>query len=81
MVKVIDKLMACQDCLLYVANGDLPEDDSTDIEAAIQDHLGVPSGRLCCGDADQDEEFSWSQCECCGSRLGGSRHQLVLMSK
>jgi hypothetical protein len=71
-------LMACQDCLMYVANGDLP-DYRDNLESDIQGHIGVPSGRLTCGDSDKDDEFSSSPCECCGSRLGGSRHQLVIM--
>ena len=24
---------------------------------------------------DSEDEFSWSQCDSCGSRLGGSRHE------
>jgi hypothetical protein len=79
MVEVVSELMACQDCLLYVANGDVPE-DGRDIEADIQAEIGAPSGRLACGDSDKDDEFSWRPCECCGSPLGGSRHHLVLLS-
>jgi hypothetical protein len=74
------ELMACADCLFYVANGDGAEDvDLGALERRIQRTIGHPSGVLACGDWDQDEEFSWSQCECCGSRLGGSRHQLVML--
>ena len=74
------ELMACQDCLFYVANGDLPEDrDDDKFEADIQATVGYPSGMISCGDSDKDEEFSWSACECCGSTLGGSRHQLVCL--
>jgi hypothetical protein len=73
-------LMACQDCLLYVANGDIPEDrDADEFEADIEATVGHPSGMISCGDSDLDDEFSWSACECCGSRLGGSRHQLVCL--
>ena len=80
MVKITDTLMACEDCLFYVANGDLP-DGNPYFEDAIRAAIGVPSGWLCVGDSDADEEFSWAPCECCGSQLGGSRHQLVLLSK
>lgn len=78
MATIIDTLSACQDCLFYVANGDEP-DDGRDIEADIQATLGHASGLLCCGDSDQDDEFSWSSCQCCGSTLGGSRHQIIVM--
>lgn len=69
-----EPLMACADCLFYLANGD--ETEGRDMEAAIQAHLGVPSGGLHCGSSDEDDTFSWRPCECCGSQLGGSRHQV-----
>lgn len=36
------------------------------------------------GKVDEDEgadtqEFSWSECDCCGSTLGGSRHRMALI--
>lgn len=74
------ELSACVDCLFFVANGDVPEDDNGELETAIMDNLGAEDVRhLVCGDSDQDDEFSWSACECCGSRLGGSRHQLIVL--
>lgn len=80
MVKVVNELMACTDCMLYVANGDLPEDDTGQLEEAIGEWLDLSVHQhLVCGDSDKDEDFSWHQCECCGSKLGGSRHQLVLL--
>ena len=27
-----------------------------------------------CGDGGDEDEFSWSDCDSCGSRLGGTRH-------
>lgn len=80
MAKVVNELMACIDCLLYVANGDLPEDDTGQLEEAIGEHLDLSVHQyLVCGDNDKDDEFSWRACECCGSTLGGSRHLLVLL--
>jgi len=79
MANVAYELMACQDCLFLVANGDLPEDDSGELQAGIDANMGDDQRWLCCGDSDKDDEFSWSGCECCGSRLGGSRHQLVVV--
>lgn len=72
------ELMACVDCLMFVANGDTP--DTGDIESDIRGNLGTDDMRnLVCGDSEHDDEFSWSDCECCGSRLGGSRHQLAVI--
>lgn len=84
MARVVTELMGCVDCLMYVANGDLPESDSdagVSFEASIVATAGVASGLICCGDSELDEEFSWSACECCGSRLGGSRHQLIILGE
>jgi hypothetical protein len=78
-MQVTNLMMACQDCLLYVANGDEPDD--RDIEADIQDYLGHASGLICCGDTENDNEFSWRVCECCGSHLGGSRHELIVLGE
>jgi hypothetical protein len=74
----VTKLMACQDCLFLVANGDLP-DDRPDLDDEIAAHLGDDARWLCCGDSAADDEFSRSTCECCGSRLGGSRHELCIV--
>lgn len=79
-MRVKHELMACGDCLMYVANGDLPEDDNGELQAAIDANLTPAEQRhLCCGDSEQDNEFSWSACQCCGSSLGGSRHQLIVL--
>lgn len=71
-------LDVCVDCLVHVANGDLPEDH--DEQQRITDgvlawwHDGF---ELAAGDAENDQDFSWARCECCGSTLGGSRHEVV----
>lgn len=83
MAEVAYELMACQDCLMLVANGDFPEDNSErqdkQMQAGIDANMGDDQGYLCCGDSDKDDEFSWDACECCGSSLGGSRHHLVVV--
>ena len=77
-----DASWICQDCLMAIANGDLPEDPA-EIDRPWLRLDEIPStwvvlldptdsGRDCRG-------FSWSQCDCCGSRLGGSRHAAVEM--
>lgn len=77
---VVDEMMACQDCLLFIANGDLPEDNDH-LVAEIEAHLSLKPGQyLVCGDSEKDDEFSWRACECCGSTLGGSRHHVVLLA-
>lgn len=74
------ELSACADCLFLVANGELPE-DRDDLQEDIMAHLGAEDcANLCCGDSDKDDEFSYLGCECCGSTLGGSRHQLIVMT-
>lgn len=74
------ELMSCVDCLMYVANGDLPEDDNGELQARIATMLTPEEqSNLCVGDSDQDDEFSWRACECCGSPLSGSRHQLICL--
>jgi hypothetical protein len=62
-----------------VANGELP-DGRPELEREIAAHLELePLQHIVSGDFDADEEFSWTPCECCGSRLGGRRSQIVLM--
>jgi hypothetical protein len=71
-------LMACTDCLMFIANGDEPEDNGNQWSADnIARHWPPYQYNLCCGDSDNDDDFSWQPCECCGSRLGGSRHEIV----
>lgn len=72
---VNNTLMVCSDCLLFIANGDLPEDDEMekDIIAGVESF----SGHLHAGDSDEDEEFSRHSCDCCGTNLAGSRHQVI----
>jgi len=80
MAQVQYELMACVDCLMFVANGDEPDTDSDGwCPERIATHLGTDSGFVCCGDSNRDMGFSWSRCECCGSSLGGSRHHLVVV--
>lgn len=74
-------LSACADCLFLVANGETPEGDNGELETAMMANLGAQDVRhLVCG-SGEDNEFSWSACECCGSRLGGSRHQLIVLGE
>jgi hypothetical protein len=74
------EISACVDCLLFVANGDVPEHDEA-LPERIRARLGDGASRLVCAGGDDDgTEFSWSPCECCGSRLGGMRHALAIIA-
>lgn len=81
-------LWVCVDCMLTEATGELPADLDADQPApwARESATDVTPGLLrsehndgCEGDWEQGcycehREFSWSQCDGCGSTLGGSRH-------
>lgn len=65
------KLEVCEDCLLYLANDELPPDSDTERDKAIVDgvhnlHHPAVDGH-CLG-------FSYSRCDCCRSPLGGDRY-------
>ena len=69
-----DNQWACEDCVMYLANGDIPEerpDLADDIAAQWPNDKDLVIG------TDTDE-FSCRPCDCCGSRLGGSRTSFVV---
>ena len=71
-----DDLWACDDCTLYLANGDIPEDRPTladEIHAQWLDESNLILG-------SETEEFSWQDCDCCGSSLGGSRTAFAVLA-
>ena len=64
-----DDLWACDDCTLYLANGDIPEERpnlADEIKAQWPDESYLMIG-------NETHEFSWQACDCCDSNLGGSR--------
>jgi len=64
----------CTDCLMLVANGETPHDWTEEETAewlARIDAREEPNTHTFPGDDEQ--EFSWAQCDMCGSRLGGAR--------
>ena len=81
----------CQDCLLYLANGDVPEDSDDDfgrhMAASIERELNGRKGTFSPGvqptvddpEGYGFEEFSYSSCELCNSTPGGSRHGATLL--
>lgn len=74
-------LEACQDCILFIANGDEPDDNPHEWSPElIEAHWPSETYNLCLGgDETTEEHFSWRACECCGSRLGGSRYPVVAL--
>ena len=75
--------VACSDCLLLVANGDLPTDLTDEEVKTYLERVKHYCGELDVvpGGSDEDEEFSWQQCDCCGTTLGGSRHQIYFIER
>ena len=71
MACVYEELWVCTDCAHYLANGLPDEHEAGWSPELIQAHW--PHHDLVNGDCDKDEEFSWSSCDACGSRLGGTR--------
>lgn len=75
------RMAVCPDCIYTAANG--PEEVSDEFldrfrKASERGELipSCPSDGECGCDADNgymDEWFSWSACDYCGDRLGGSR--------
>lgn len=59
----------CADCALYAASGDLPQENPTEFLEAYNHSLNLH--------VQKELGFSWQQCECCGSTLGGNRHKAI----
>lgn len=78
MTVLYDDLYACVDCTLFLANGDLPE-DRPDLLDDIGREWPDPVHMVLTSDEDTDIEFSSRDCDCCGSRLAGSRHPFVIL--
>lgn len=75
--------LVCYDCFLVVCldNRDNMSDERIEaVELGISD-LSAEYGYLFCGDAENELEFSCSPCECCGSNLAGTRHELISLVK
>ena len=81
-------LSVCADCLMFIANGDLPTDDDPERDAEIiagVEREQASGSHLCAGGIDDDPDapdeggFSWSSCDCCNSSLGGDRFKATLL--
>lgn len=71
----------CVDCLMFTANGELadPDGDLDAHVAAMEEQWPSANGWDVIPTCDDEGGFSWSQCDGCGSRLGGDRFDAVAM--
>ena len=81
MQVVRDDIWLCCDCMFAAVNGDAPESEEQDkATTAGLERLGrhlVPDFQ---GEwEDGHVEFTWRSCECCNSRLGGSRWRFAVL--
>jgi hypothetical protein len=68
--------LACIDCTHFIANGEAPLFETEAEENAwLQSFLARNEG-IYWGVGDSYDDFSSSPCTCCGSTLGGSRHDV-----
>lgn len=75
-VKIIATIDVCDDCLLVHANGE------TGGEPDREPWGELPGADVAIDCPDDGEEcgFSWSQCDACGTDLGGTRHPMAVFS-
>ncbi len=79
-----DGIELCTDCMFRAVNGDLPSDTTPERDAEIDaglESLGphlVPSFDTETGEGY--EAFTWRRCDCCGSKLGGSRYEFAVLA-
>jgi hypothetical protein len=74
-----EDLDCCEDCLMYLANGDVPEERPNLVDDIRKEwpSWGTEFDLVIGG--DETDEFSWSSCDCCGSRLGGARYKFRVL--
>lgn len=83
MQVVQNDLWLCEDCTMIACNGDTSGFESDARVAECMAGLDGLGPNLV-GDFDVEkgegyDEFSWGDCDCCGSTLGGSRHRFALL--
>lgn len=70
--------MACTDCVLFLANGDLP--GHLDDEGMVAEWVAkVADSGFGQGHIGEDLGFSWHGCDVCGSTLGGDSHRVFTL--
>jgi len=81
-VKKLCDIEVCGDCLGWIANGTIPDDRPT-LLAEIAKVWPGDMRHIVAGNSEDDNDegaFSWSGCECCGSRLGGTRYAAAVLT-
>jgi hypothetical protein len=85
------ELWLCDDCVLLHETGELDSEDIDDIAHALgrlEEQGSLTSDDIEDCESEETErrgsgrlEFSWRDCDCCGSDLGGSRSRYALFPK
>lgn len=73
----IIELQGCADCVMLLANGEYPPDNTEEQDRALDAAIGQRwkgYNVVVAGDQTSEESFSCSACDVCGSHLGGSRY-------
>jgi hypothetical protein len=73
-----DGLEACDDCVIYIANGETLDEYPAEREAKIRKLWPEGSGGMVVG--DPTTEFTWRKCELCGG-LAGARHSVAILTE
>lgn len=79
-MQIIRDLWLCDTCMLLAVNGEAGDETPERIAAcdAGFERLGAHlSSNFTEGDGE--DEFSWRQCDCCLTRLGGSRFRFAIL--
>lgn len=73
-MNIIDdvKISVCVDCAMLLANGTLGNEDDVEDDAHAWKIATLWPGWVLSTDSGENY-FSWSQCDGCGSTLGGDR--------
>lgn len=74
----IENLYVCTECALFIANGDLPEDDARAKEI-VKGVEGEYPYRWSVDSSGDSECFMKRPCDCCKSPLAGDRLYAALL--
>lgn len=75
-VEVTHELHVCTDCVQLIANT-----EATDEHRALVAARWPTEDLVLSYDEDFEGEFSWRQCDGCGSWLGGERYPAVVLAE
>ena len=93
-MNVLDQhsIEACADCVMWIANGELPHDNDDYNPERIEANWGDVSDITAESYKTTADKLRWDivlggeslgfshyGCECCGSRLGGDRYELIAL--